>query len=185
MPEHMVASTRVFTCRAQPYSIYVDPGKRLTAQNMGRHLVMRLLKSRDLVVAATAASVTMALVSAAPRAVLPSTAFPWDGVPVRKTEVGSVRQVVRSPTATLDELEIHITTLNPGQTSHAPHQHPNEELLVVKEGTVEALVNGEWKKLGVGSVIFQASNQLHGIRNVGSGPATYHVINWSSPGMKK
>lgn len=146
---------------------------------------MKLLRPRDLVVAVIATSATLAVAAAAPRAVLPSTAFDWDSVPVRKTEVGSVRQVVRSPTATLDELEIHITTLNPGQTSHAPHQHPNEELLIVKEGTVEALVNGEWKKLGVGSVIFQASNQLHGIRNVGTGPATYHVVNWSSPGMKK
>jgi XRE family transcriptional regulator, regulator of sulfur utilization len=146
---------------------------------------MKLLNARDLVVAVVSVTATVALVSAAPRAVLPSTAFEWDSVPVRKTEVGTVRQVVRSPTATLDELEIHITTLNPGQTSHAPHQHPNEELLIVKEGTVEALVNGEWKKLGVGSVIFQASNQLHGIKNVGAGPATYHVVNWSSPGMKK
>ena len=80
---------------------------------------------------------------------------------------------------------MHVTTLNPGQTSHAPHQHPNEELLIVKEGTVEAFVSGEWKKLGVGSIIFQASNQLHAIRNVGTGPTTYHVINWSSPGMLK
>ena len=53
----------------------------------------------------------------------------------------------------------------------------------MKEGTVEALVNGEQKRVGTGSVIFQASNQLHGIRNVGTGPATYHVVNWSSPGM--
>jgi quercetin dioxygenase-like cupin family protein len=146
---------------------------------------MKLVRLRDLVVALICVSGTIAFGSAAPRAVLPSTAFEWDYVAVRKTEVGTVRDVVRSPTATLDELEIHITTLNPGQTSHAPHQHPNEELLIVKEGTVEALVNGEWKKLGVGSVIFQASNQLHGIKNVGSGPATYHVVNWSSPGMKK
>jgi quercetin dioxygenase-like cupin family protein len=146
---------------------------------------MKLVRLRDLVVALICVSGTIAFGAAAPRAVLPSTAFEWDNVAVRKTEVGTVRDVVRSPTATLDELEIHITTLNPGQTSHAPHQHPNEELLIVKEGTVEALVNGEWKKLGVGSVIFQASNQLHGIKNVGSGPATYHVVNWSSPGMKK
>jgi XRE family transcriptional regulator, regulator of sulfur utilization len=143
------------------------------------------LKCRDAIVAILSVSATLTLVAAMPRAVLPSTAFDWDSVPVRQTEYGASRQVVRSPTATLDELEIHITTLNPGQTSHAPHQHPNEELLIVKEGTVEALVSGEWKKLGVGSVIFQASNQLHGIRNVGGGPATYHVVNWSSPGMKK
>ena len=98
----------------------------------------------------------------------------------RETKVGAVRQVVRAPTATLDELEIHITTLKPGEASHPPHQHPNEELLIVKEGTVEALVAGEWKRLGVGSVIFQASNQPHAIRNAGEGPATYHVVNWKS-----
>jgi quercetin dioxygenase-like cupin family protein len=45
------------------------------------------------------------------------------------------------------------------------------------------LSNGEWKKLGPGSVIFNASNQLHGLRNLGTGLATYHVINWTSPGM--
>ena len=52
-------------------------------------------------------------------------------------------------------------------------------------GTVESLVNGEQRRVGPGSVIFQASNQMHGIRNVGDGPATYHVIRWNSPGMLK
>jgi len=91
-----------------------------------------------------------------------------------------VRAVVRAPTPTLEELEMHITTLNAGQTSHAPHQHPNEELIILREGTVEALVHGEWKRLGPGSIIFQASNELHGIRNVGTSPATYHVVNWKT-----
>ena len=140
-----------------------------------------MLTKRDLIVALIAAGGTLGATSQAP-AVLPSTAFDWNAIAVRDTKVGQSRQVVRAPTATLDELEIHITTLNPDQTSHPPHQHPNEELLIVKEGTVEALVAGEWKKLGVGSVIFQASNQLHAIRNVGVGPATYHVVNWKSPG---
>ena len=62
--------------------------------------------------------------------------------------------MVRRPTATLDELEMHITTLNPGQSSHAPHQHPNEELVIVRQGTVESLKHytepGEWKKNGHG-----------------------------------
>jgi XRE family transcriptional regulator, regulator of sulfur utilization len=109
-----------------------------------------------------------------------STAFDWTTMTAKPNAYGEVRSVVRRPTATLAELEMHVTTLNPGQTSHAPHQHPNEELIIIREGTVEALVHGDWKKLGPGSIIFQASNELHGIKNVGSGAATYHVVNWKS-----
>jgi XRE family transcriptional regulator, regulator of sulfur utilization len=146
-----------------------------------------MLTRRDVVVALIAVGATFGMVSFAQEQppLLPSSAFDWHAMSARETAVGSVRQVVRAPTATLDQLEIHVTTLKPAQTSHAPHRHPNEELLIVREGTVEALVNGEWKRLGPGSVIFQASNQLHGIKNVGEGLATYHVINWSSPGMLK
>jgi quercetin dioxygenase-like cupin family protein len=118
-------------------------------------------------------------------AVQHSKAFDWNSFTATKTDVGQVRQVLRAPTATLDELEMHITTLNPGQTSHAPHKHPNEELIVIHEGTVEVFNQGEWTRVGAGSIVFNASNELHGIRNAGSGPTTYHVINWTSPGMKK
>lgn len=57
--------------------------------------------------------------------------------------------------------------------------------MIVKEGTVEALVNGQLRRVGPGSVIFQAANQLHSLRNVGQTPATYHVFKWASPGMLK
>jgi XRE family transcriptional regulator, regulator of sulfur utilization len=114
------------------------------------------------------------------RAPLPSSSFDWTTMTSKETAYGTVRSLLRAPTATLDELEMHVTTLNAGLTSHAPHQHPNEELIIIREGTVEALVHGEWKRLGPGSVIFQASNELHGVKNVGTGPATYHVINWKS-----
>lgn len=123
-------------------------------------------------------------VTAQPK-VLSSTVYDWARLNAEKTNVGARRSVVQAPTATLDELEIHITTLNPGQTSHAPHQHPAEELIIVKEGTVESLVNGQFARVGPGSIVFQASNQMHGIRNVGDGPATYHVIQWKSPGTLK
>ena len=102
----------------------------------------------------------------------------------RATKVGEVRQVFENRTATLDELELHITTLNPGQTPHEPHRHPDEEVLIVQQGTVETLLGDRTERVGPGSVIFQAANQLHGIRNVGEVPAVYHVIKWNSPGMK-
>lgn len=114
-----------------------------------------------------------------------SALWDWESLTPSATGVGQYRHVVRAPTATLDELEIHITTLNPGQTSHAPHKHPNEELVILASGKLEATSNGKTKVLGPGAIIFNASNQLHGVRNVGDVPATYHVINWASPGTLK
>jgi len=101
------------------------------------------------------------------------------------TKIGSTRKFFQVPTATLDELECRVTTLNPGETPHPPHKHPDEEIVIIKEGTVEFVMNGQTHTVGPGSVVFQASNQLHGCRNVGSTPATYHVVKWNSPGMLK
>src|SRR3984893_11544331 len=141
-----------------------------------------MITRRDVAVAMIAVTATFCAVTTAypQKPVLQSSVFDWNLIPGKPTKTGSVRSFFKSPTATLEVLELHVTTLNPGEASHPPHQHPNEELVIVKEGTVEALVNGEWKRLGPGSVIFNASNQLHGLRNVGATPATYHVINWTS-----
>lgn len=152
---------------------------------------------RDLAVAALTLTFTLGLtgfvgpgrlaadlpVAKPAKPVMGSKAFDWEKMATKPTPFGEVRSVCRAPTATLDELSYHITTLDRGQTSHPPHQHPDEELLIVKEGTVEALVAGEWVRLGPGSVIFQAANIEHAIRNAGEGRSTYHVIKWNSPGM--
>ena len=146
-----------------------------------------MLTRRDFTMIAAGIALTlvgMTTAEAQPKA-LESQTFDWASFTPRDTKVGKRRDVLRSPTATLDELEIHVTTLNPGESPHPPHQHPAEELFVVKEGTVEALVNGQFRRVGPGSVIFQASNVPHTIKNVGDGPATYHVIQWQSPGMLK
>lgn len=144
---------------------------------------MILVKKRDIVVAVASVCTTLTVLHAANQIdILQSAVFDWNNIPVKETKTGAVRTVFRSKTATLDELECHITTLNPGEASHPPHKHPEEEILVIKEGTVEALVNGQTKQVGAGSVIFQAANQMHAIKNVGTTPATYHVFSWHSPG---
>jgi mannose-6-phosphate isomerase-like protein (cupin superfamily) len=111
--------------------------------------------------------------------VLGPTVFNWNDLEPLKTPTGEVRRVCKSPTATLDQLEIHITTLNPGEASHAPHRHLNEELIILREGKCETLSNEKWVNVEPGSIVFNASNSLHAFRNVGTTPATYYVINWS------
>jgi XRE family transcriptional regulator, regulator of sulfur utilization len=118
-------------------------------------------------------------IAAAEQPILGPTVFAWDDMKPAKTSVGEVRSLCKSPTATLDQLEMHVTTLNPGLESHPPHRHVNEELIILREGQCETLSNGKWIKVGPGSVVFNASNSLHGFRNIGTTAATYHVINWS------
>jgi quercetin dioxygenase-like cupin family protein len=143
-----------------------------------------MLKRRDLITASIASTLTLACASLANQAstVLDSTAWQWAELAPHKTDVGERREVVRQPTRTLDELEMHITTLNPRTASHPPHTHPNEEMVIVKEGTLQAHVNGKEVVVKAGGVLFYASMQPHSVQNIGDTPATYYVINWASPG---
>ncbi len=86
------------------------------------------------------------------------------------TKTGERREVFDAPTATLERFASHITTLNPGEAPHPAHRHPEEELMIVKEGTLEVMLNGQPTRVEVGGMIFCASNELHGIRNVGKTP---------------
>ncbi len=109
-----------------------------------------------------------------------SSIFEWVELEVKPTAVGERREIFDAPTATLERLRCHATTVNVGEASHPPHRHPEEELIFVKEGTLEVSVEGKVWKAGAGSVIFYASNELHGMRNGGEVPATYYVLRWHS-----
>ncbi len=140
------------------------------------------MNRRDALVGLLAMPAAMNALAAAPAGdekVMGPTVFHWEEMKVEKTKVGEVRHLCKSPTATLDELEMHISTLNPGLESHPPHRHVNEELIILRDGECETLSDGKWVKVTPGSVVFNASNSLHGFRNVGTTPATYHVVNWS------
>lgn len=108
--------------------------------------------------------------------ILSSQVFNWDKLEVTPNEKGARRDIFNSPTVTMTNLEGHVTTLNPGEAPHATHRHPDEEIIVVKEGIVEASINGETQTAGPGSVFFFASNDEHGLRNVGDVSATYYVF---------
>lgn len=142
-----------------------------------------MISKRDLAIAVGAMAVTLAgvAVAQAPKsALLGPSVWRWDEIKSHPTDVGAYAQIVRAPTSTLDELEMHVTTLKPGLSSHAPHTHPNEELVIIREGEVEVLSGGVWKKVGPGGVVFNASNSPHALKNVGTTDAVYHVINFKT-----
>jgi quercetin dioxygenase-like cupin family protein len=121
----------------------------------------------------------VAMASDDPQGILGPAVFEWDKMDFHKTPTGEVASLCKQPTATVDQLEMHVSKLNPGTASHAPHRHVNEELIIIREGECETLSDGKWIKVGPGSVVFNASNSLHAFRNIGTTEAVYHVINWS------
>jgi quercetin dioxygenase-like cupin family protein len=145
-----------------------------------------MITQRDFVVAVIAVCAAVAVVALADSAITPvmkSSVFQWDKLKVESKPSGARRQVFDGRTATLDQLECHVTTLNPGQSPHPGHHHPEEELVILKEGTLEAVQNGVTNVVGPGGVIFEASNEYHSLRNAGHTSATYYVIKFIPHGL--
>jgi quercetin dioxygenase-like cupin family protein len=112
---------------------------------------------------------------------LKSGVFEWDKLPVVPNALGVRRPVFDGSTATVDKLHCHITTLNPGQRSGEPRKHLQEEVIIVKDGLVEANWDGHSQTGGPGSVIFFAAGATTFLRNAGPAPATYIVLYYYTP----
>jgi mannose-6-phosphate isomerase-like protein (cupin superfamily) len=107
---------------------------------------------------------------------LPSSTWTFDQLPVNATNDGQFRAVLKGRLATGESLETHETTLPPGGMPHPAHHHVHSEMWLIREGTVEITINGASHRLGPGGVGFVRSNEEHGIKNVGTSPASYFVV---------
>ncbi len=114
--------------------------------------------------------------AAAQEGTMPSAMYPFEKLPIRTPNNAQIRDVLKGKLATGESLEVHETTLPPGGAPHAAHHHVHSEMWLIREGTVELTVNGTSYRLGPGSVGFVHSNDEHGIKNVGTTPATYFVV---------
>jgi len=86
------------------------------------------------------------------------------------------RQMLKGATHTGFPLDLHESELAAGDAPHAAHHHVHEELLLIREGTLEVTIEGKVTRLGPGSTAFLASGQEHGWRNVGNTTARYFVL---------
>jgi len=73
--------------------------------------------------------------------------------------------------------------LDPGTSPHPPHTHPEEEFLIIGEGTGEIECNGVVTKVGPGAMMYCAGETLHGITNTGDVPMTFYWSKWLGKGV--
>jgi quercetin dioxygenase-like cupin family protein len=147
-----------------------------------------MITRRDLIVAAVSISLAvagLAFAQSAGKPVMHSCVFNWADLKAVPTKIGEYRAVFDAPTLTLAEFEGHITTLNPGESPHKPHRHPDEELMIIRQGTLAALQGDQTNIVTAGGIIFEASNELHGLRNVGTNQAVYYVFKFTPHDLVK
>jgi mannose-6-phosphate isomerase-like protein (cupin superfamily) len=108
---------------------------------------------------------------------LASGGYAFETLTVHTTPSGAqTREALKGKLATGEALETHATTLAPGAMPHPPHHHVHSEMFLMREGTLELTVNGKTYRLGPGAVGFVRSNEEHGVKNVGTTPANYFVV---------
>jgi gentisate 1,2-dioxygenase len=68
-----------------------------------------------------------------------------------------------------------VALINPGMQIHPPHQHVEEEYLMVTEGTGVWSLHGEERAAKAGDMLYASPWDWHGITNTGTEPMTFVV----------
>ncbi|QMV17793.1 cupin domain-containing protein [Granulicella sp. 5B5] len=94
---------------------------------------------------------------------------------------GWSRAVTKGTLPTGEFVEVHETMLPPGKMPHPPHRHPNSEFILIREGKLQHLGEDvtDTRPIVPGDIIFNASNRLHGLKNIGETNAQYFVVSVS------
>lgn len=87
------------------------------------------------------------------------------------------------PTHQLSGVSAGACILAPGASPHPPHQHPEEEFLIIGEGTGEILCDGNVTQVAAGAMMYCAGDTWHGITNTGKVPMTFYWSKWMAKGF--
>lgn len=86
----------------------------------------------------------------------------------------TARTHFNGPTKQLAAVASGMVTLEPGAAPHPPHQHPEEEFLIIANGTGEVVIEGVVTKVSAGDMMYAEANVLHGIKNTGNTMMTFY-----------
>lgn len=136
------------------------------------------LSRRELCLMLPALAASSALVTEETK--LPSKAYRFEDLPAHKSAALVSRPVFEGLTHDGYRIAMHESQLAPGGMPHPPHHHKHEEMFMLREGTLEVTIAGKSSQVGPGGVVFVASNEEHGVRNVGKTAAQYFVLELGS-----
>lgn len=117
------------------------------------------------------------IISVAAKKVLVSDVYNWEKLEVKKIASGEVRDYFSSPAKTLKNFQIKGVTLFPGKTLKSYQvEKETDELIIVKEGTIEVRINDKTEILGDGSLVVALSGDKVSIKEMKNSNAVFYSI---------
>lgn len=89
---------------------------------------------------------------------------------------GEGRDVLHGAIVTGEQVALHESVQPAGAKPNPAHTIAHTEFILMREGTLEVMHDGVTERAGPGDVILIARGTLHGVRNLGDGPASYFVM---------
>lgn len=78
-----------------------------------------------------------------------------------------------------------IAEINPGEQIHPPHQHEEEEFMLILEGEGTWSISGKESKAIEGDIMYSSPWDWHGITNTGKDTLKFYFVKWNSKGVEK
>jgi mannose-6-phosphate isomerase-like protein (cupin superfamily) len=122
----------------------------------------------------------LAFLPAAAAAPIPTAGRTPKDAKLTKEPFGDLLIFFEGSTDQLSSMTAGSLRLNAGMEPHPPHQHPEEEFLLITEGTGEVSLEGKISKVAPGSMLYCGGNKLHGIRNTGKVPMLFYFYKWKA-----
>lgn len=122
----------------------------------------------------------LAPLASAQGAKLPEATLAAGQAKLTKEAFGEHRVYFDGSTDQLKAMTAGSVRLNPGATPHPPHQHDEEEFLLVTEGTGEITIDGKVTKVQPGAMMYNGAKRMHGIVNTGKVPMTFFYYKWKA-----
>ncbi|MRR15443.1 MAG: cupin domain-containing protein [Deltaproteobacteria bacterium] len=102
-------------------------------------------------------------------------------------EVWKPYPIFQGQTAILDNLSCHVSALVCGASPHSPHEHTDEEILIVLSGEVDIILRSDHapdqpcfyrKRLQKNQFVYYPANFAHSLETISEEPANYLMFRW-------
>jgi gentisate 1,2-dioxygenase len=108
---------------------------------------------------------------------LPSLVLDPSSAKLTHENYGDLRIYFDGSTEQLRTLTVGCLALKAGMVPHPPHQHPEEEIMLVTEGAGEITVKEKTYAAAPGSMMYCGAQRMHGI-TAGPHGLTFYFYKW-------